>query len=739
MQRANRQGVVVGRTTYIERLGALLVVADNERMARRPHPRWLPWLLALVSLVLIGGIGLITRASLAQLDESMRWQRHASEIAQSAQILLGSLTDTQRGMRGYILSGRSDALALYRGAVAGIRQELPALQRLLGQNADGDIQHVVDAVLSYAQELLDVQGREGLQGAVRLEAGGRGLTVMNQARLVLQSIATRARSDLENRIAVANADLASSRRLATIGLILAIALLLLGNLILANETRRGRSTARSLQLSEQRLRLFMDGVKDYALIMLDGQGAVLSWNAGARRMYGYTTAEILGKSFSCCYPKAQQDLGHAARELRVAAREGRYEEQGIRIRKDGTQFLASVVITSIRQQDGMLSGFAKITRDITEAHQRDQALEEQARILDLANDTIFVRDDMDRITYWNQGAQRVYGWSREEALGQVTHELLKTRFPHGLGEIRSILSRSGHWEGELEHMRKDGTWLTVASRWTLRRDAAGATAGVIEMNHDITERKQFAEALQHKNAELLQASRAKDEFLANMSHELRTPLNGVIGFAEILADGLPGAINAKQREYLGDILASGRHLLQLINDVLDLAKVGAGKMELYPEPFTLAEAIAEDLQVVRPAAERKGLRLRVLHDGELQSVCLDRQRFKQILWNLLSNAVKFTDSGGTVEIITARAGSDRFSLSVRDTGIGIAPGDVERIFNDFEQVDGGAARRYQGTGLGLALTRKLILMQGGDISVRSLPGAGATFTVELPRLMTVLY
>src|SRR5579859_5141519 len=204
-----------------------------------------------------------------------------------------------------------------------------------------------------------------------------------------------------------------------------------------------------------------------------------------------------------------------------------------------------------------------------------------------------------------------------------------------------------------------------------------------------------------------------------MSHELRTPLNGIIGFSEILADGLPGPVNEKQKEYLGDILASGRHLLELINDLLDLAKVGAGKLEFYPEPFTLAAVIEEACQVVRPTADQKRIALLMNLPVGPKSVCLDRQRLKQILFNLLSNAVKFTKDGGTVEVSTARVDADRFSVSVRDTGIGIAPEDIRRLFKEFEQLHTGGGRHYKGTGLGLALTRKLVMMQDGTIGVAS--------------------
>ncbi|UUZ68913.1 hypothetical protein LP416_03465 [Polaromonas sp. P2-4] len=226
----------------------------------------------------------------------------------------------------------------------------------------------------------------------------------------------------------------------------------------------------------------------------------------------------------------------------------------------------------------------------------------------------------------------------------------------------------------------------------------------------------------------------KSEFLANMSHELRTPLNGIIGFSEFLIDEKVGKLAVKQKEYLHDILNSGRHLLQLINDVLDLSKVEAGKMELHPETFSVAKAIEEVCSVVAPMAQKKNLVIRREVDPAVDEVTLDPQKFKQVLFNLLSNAVKFTDDGGKVDILVSPHDGARLRLQMRDTGIGIKTEDMSKLFVEFQQLDSGMARRYQGTGLGLVLTKKIIEFQQGAISVQSEVGKGSTFTVVLPRV-----
>ncbi|HEV7488452.1 MAG TPA: ATP-binding protein [Thermoanaerobaculia bacterium] len=239
-----------------------------------------------------------------------------------------------------------------------------------------------------------------------------------------------------------------------------------------------------------------------------------------------------------------------------------------------------------------------------------------------------------------------------------------------------------------------------------------------------------------RTSELKQANQAKDRFLASMSHELRTPLNGIIGFAEFLSDGKPGPINDKQKEYLGDVLNSGRHLLHLINDMLDLVKIQAGRVDLTLERFSIRDAISEVCTGVHPLAVSKAIEFTVNIDAGIELVTLDEQRFKQILYNLLSNALKFTDDRGHVGIEVTPLDGGRFRLVVSDDGIGIRPEDIGRLFTEFEQLETGTARRFGGTGLGLALTRELVELHGGEMDVESEIGQGSRFGVVLPLAIT---
>jgi PAS domain S-box-containing protein len=383
-----------------------------------------------------------------------------------------------------------------------------------------------------------------------------------------------------------------------------------------NESDRLTRDTAVLREREDSMRLLIESLQEYAIFLLDANGRVATWNAGAERIKGYRAEEIVGKHFSCFYLDEDQALGRPAKALNDALVHGQSQDEGWRVGKDGRRFWARVTTSRVLDHDGRLLGFSKVTRDRTERRKMELALHE-------------------------------------------------------------------------------------------------------------------------KNIELQKTVEARGLFLANMSHELRTPLNGIIGFAEFLADEKPGPVSPKQKEYLEDILHSGRHLLHVINDVLDLAKVEAGKMELSSEAFSIAKAIDDVYAALELTAQKKLLQIRIQLDPDFDQVTLDRNRFKQVLYNLFSNAVKFTDEGGSVEVVTDKIDKNHFRLVVADTGIGIKPEDLKRLFKEFEQINPGQ-RQGQGTGLGLALTRRIVELQSGTIDVESEFGRGTKFTIVLPMVLPTL-
>jgi len=502
---------------------------------------------------------------------------------------------------------------------------------------------------------------------------------------------------------------------------------------------------------------------NFSSIATDAKGVIQIFNVGAERMLGYTATEVMNKITPADISDPQELIARAKAlsvELGTPITPG-FEalvfkaSRGIEdiyeltyIRKDGSRFPAVVSVTALRDAQNAIIGYLLIGTDNTARKQAEAALLEagalQRAIFNSAVFASVATDAKGVIQIFNVGAERMLGYAATEVMNKITpadisdpQELiarakalsveLATPITPGFEALVFKASRGIEDIYELTYIRKDGSRFPAVVSVTALRDAQDAIIGYLLIGTDNTARKQAIE--------LEYANRMKSEFLANMSHELRTPLNGIIGFTEFLIDEKAGPLRPKQKEYLSDVLNSARHLLQLINDVLDLAKVEAGKMELYPETFPVRKAVEEVTAVIKSIAQKKHIAVSIEVSDGLDAVMLDQHKFKQVLYNLLSNAVKFTDDGGQVDIHARRLDPHRLEVQVRDTGIGIKAEDINRLFIEFEQLDSGRARRFEGTGLGLALTKKIVEFQGGRIGVQSEPGKGSVFTVDLPMMV----
>jgi PAS domain S-box-containing protein len=361
-----------------------------------------------------------------------------------------------------------------------------------------------------------------------------------------------------------------------------------------------------------------------------------------------------------------------------------------------------------------------------------------------APEAIVVYDvDEGRFIEANGNAERLFGRTREELARLDTVALSPPLQPDGRPstEVRTEQIESALAGGSpvYEWLYRDASGRDIPCEVRLVRLPAAGRRIIRGSIIDITERKRLEELraraaeLEFENRRIQEASRLKSEFIANMSHELRTPLNAMIGFAEVLHDGQVDPRSPQHHEFLRHILTSSRHLLELISDILDLAKIEAGKLELRSEPIRVDSIIEEVCAILRTGAAAKRLKLEVEVDPAVREVVGDPARFKQILYNYLSNAIKFTQDEGRVVVRALAAGPDGFRLEVEDTGIGIAPSDMGRLFAEFQQLDEGRAKRHPGTGLGLALTKRLVEAHGGTVGVASEPGRGSTFHAVLPR------
>ena len=484
-----------------------------------------------------------------------------------------------------------------------------------------------------------------------------------------------------------------------------------------------------LQLGEQQAynRSLIEASAD-ALFAVAPDGTITDVNEEATHITGYSRKHLINSKFSEYFTepsRARDGVEKTLKESRVLGYELVLKtRQGRRIT---VSFNAGIFTDAAGMPLGVLAG----ARDITEQKNLEQQLRYQqfyTRSLIESNiDALMTTDPLGIITDMNQQMEGLTGFSRDELIGTPFKSYFTNPEQAEQG-IKKVLENGKVTNYELVAQHKNGKRTVVSYNATTFYDKEDKLQGVFAAARDVTERKQFEESLQ-------EANRMKSEFLANMSHELRTPLNGIIGFSELMIDGKAGKLVPKQSEYLNDIHNSGRHLLQLINDVLDLAKVESGKMEIYPERFSVKKSIEEVTNVVSPLARNKNISINIDIVNDLKDVKIDKQKFKQILYNLMSNSVKFTDDGGQINISGSLYNDDQFYIKVADTGIGIRTEDISKLFYEFQQIDSGMSRKYQGTGLGLALTKKIIEFQQGKVEVESEYGKGSTFTVILPTEM----
>lgn len=485
----------------------------------------------------------------------------------------------------------------------------------------------------------------------------------------------------------------------------------------------------TLTLTDEHFRLLVEGVRDYGIFMLDPTGHIVSWNAGAALIKGYSADEIIGQHFSRFYTDEANARGWPQFELGKAAELGRFEDEGWRLRKDGTRFWAQVVITAVRNANGLLIGFSKVTRDLTERRRQEDALrlsEERFRLLvDGVKDYAIIMLDADgNVRTWNAGAELIKGYTANEILGRhfsafYPAEAIERGWPaHEL----TVASERGRFEDEGWRLRRDGTRFWASVIITALHDTEGKLAGFAKVTRDITDRQRL-EAL-------TQTTREMTEFLAMLSHELRNPLAPIRNAVAVLEMQASEDPTVKwSREVISRQTA---HMSRLVDDLLDVSRITSGKIVLAREPMDLRPLVAHAFEAALPQTAERNHVLNVSLPEHPVVINGDPTRLTQVVTNLISNAIKYTPPGGRISL-TLRTEGKNAILQVSDSGVGLRQDQLERVFELFAQGERSLARSEGGLGVGLTLVRRLAEMHGGGAVAQSNgPGLGSTFEVCLP-------
>jgi PAS domain S-box-containing protein len=630
--------------------------------------------------------------------------------------------------------------------VAGDKHKMPSDPPSLD---DGTYKALVEGNDHCALAMLDRDGvvigwnvaAERLTGHARADVAGRhlsyfyagaaadgGLSAEALARRDLQGAAYQGRIDGERRLRRSDGALLHAG--VSIGSVSGEAGALAGfNCLFTARPVDSVNDAQLIDAGSERFAQIVQDIQDYAIFMLDRGGHVMSWNAGAQHIKGYRPDEIIGRHFSTFYSAEDKASGKPERELVLVEQYGRIEDEGWRIRKDGTKFWANVVITALRGADGRLRGFAKVTRDLTARRAEEEKLrqsEERFRLMveSVKDYAIFMLDSDGNVATWNTGAMQIKGYRRDEILGRPISVFYSADDNAALKPQREleIAAKFGRIEDEGWRVRKDGSMFWANVVITAVRDSSGRLLGFAKVTRDMSERKRLEE--------LEVSSRRMSEFLATLAHELRNPLAPVRN--AVSAMQLAPNTDPLLRQCRDVIDRQIGHLTRLVDDLLDIGRITTGKIELRTAALEMQEVVARSVEAARPFTDGRGQTIKVVMPASPLVVRGDLTRLVQVLQNLLNNASKFSPNGTQISI---HVGTERRAVVVRvkDQGRGIPEHALNSIFDLFMQEGHAQNPSDTGLGIGLTLCRSLVELHGGAIQAASAGrGQGSTFTVRLP-------
>jgi PAS domain S-box-containing protein len=502
----------------------------------------------------------------------------------------------------------------------------------------------------------------------------------------------------------------------------------------------------TLRQSEEKYRMLVEGVKDYAIFMLDPKGYIMTWNQGAQNTKGYAASEIIGKHFSTFYTAEDLQNDKPGRELRIAAETGKYEEEGWRVKKNGSVFWANVVLTALFNQQNKLIGYSKVTRDLSDRKEKQEMLrqsEERYRMLveQVTDYAIFMLDEQGRIISWNKGAERIKGYAPNEVIGKYFSIFYSDEDNlNGKPAMElKVARKTGKYEEEGWRKRKDGSrfWANVVI--TSVYNKRGEIMGFSKVTRDLTERKRaerelkeshdryrmLADELKIINEELRYTNQELEQFTSVASHDLQEPLRTIKSFLQLIEMKLPKTAGEDLQPYLKKCADAAQRMRELIQNLLQYSQLSRGV--IMNEKVNVEELINQAIQNLKGAVEKTSAVISVKSDVDF--VEGDKVQLLQLIQNLLSNALKFTSASNPQVRIRCNQENEHVKFSVADNGIGIARSDIEKVFDIFKRLH--TEKEYPGTGIGLAICKKIVERHMGNIWVESEPGKGTTFFFTL--------
>ncbi|WP_141735226.1 response regulator [Oligoflexus tunisiensis] len=504
--------------------------------------------------------------------------------------------------------------------------------------------------------------------------------------------------------------------------------------------KRASEKARELAASNERFRLFVEGVTDYGFIQMDSRGRFITWNAGAERLLGYAENEIIGLPFEKIFTLEDVEAKVPERELAIARQRGRADDTRWHQKKDGSRFWAHGITTALLEPDGTVRGFAKVLRDYTAAKCAEDRLKESENrfrmMAEASPQIVWTAEQSGTVDYINRRWFDFTGTPEYTDSGKWVEAIHPDDRSSTEAAWRAALDSSGLFENEHRLRRRDGMYHWFLSRAVALYNGNGKVYRWLGTSTDIDEQKRHQEELSRAREQADAANHAKSTFLANMSHEIRTPLNAILGFTDLLLR--PNLDDEERKEFAATVRRNSSLLSQLIDDILDLSKVESGKLVIESIPCSLTNLLSDVRAVLSQQAREKKIQFVIRSDGLVPDrITTDPTRLKQILLNLVGNAIKFA-SEGCVEVLvkmdshSGKDGSSKILFVVKDTGCGISKEGAQLLFQPFSQADASTTRKFGGTGLGLVLSRHLARSMGGDVVLtESEPEAGSTFTVTI--------